>query len=358
MITIWLLMILLAVSMSLPAASFAAEKSNTNGEKADKAKVTKQAESKKDKKKDKDEKKDKKKDKKKKDKKKKKKKKKKKDKDKKKKKKDKDKKKKKDKDKKKKKKRVNCYRVKKKDGVMKCRWYDEDGKKSDDPEKDAYFFVTFDKGSKTKGTAVKKAGEKGILYHFNKKGKGKKYTGWFEQGSKKYYFKKGKRYRGMKKIKKTWYHFSDENGRLWYKIGDGMDKKAQSYSSHTKYLVVVNLKKHQTRIYEGSKNDWKRIYKWKCVIGKPSTPTPKGTFYVGTRGLHFDTGKNMRVWYYTQFYGSYFFHSVLYDRKSEPVNCVSYRLGKSLSHGCIRLKLKNARWIYRHISSGTKVVIY
>lgn len=314
LITIWLLMIMLAVTMAVPSVSFADGDSSAKDKKESKS----EKETKKDKK-------------------------------------SKDKKSK----KKKKKKKANVYRVERTEkGVLKCWYYDKDGKKSEHSETDAYFIVKFDKGTKDKGTARKKIGKKGKLYYFNEKHKGEKYTGWYQKGKKKYYFKKGKRFRGIKKVDKTWYEFSDENGRLWRKIGDKMDRKMQYYTSNTKYLVAVNLKKHQTRVYKGSKKDWKRIHKWKCVTGKSATPTVKGTFAVGTRGKFFDTGSYKRCWYYTQIYGNYFFHSVPYDRKSKPVKCLDSEVGVSKSRGCIRLKLKNAKWIYNHIPRGTKVVIY
>ena len=34
------------------------------------------------------------------------------------------------------------------------------------------------------------------------------------------------------------------------------------------------------------------------------------------------------------------------------------RLGINASHGCVRLALSNAKWIYDNIPRGTKVVIY
>ena len=393
--TIWMLAIMLAVTMSVPAASFAASDTGAKTKKASQTKVgerngsvessevvdssdsvekSKSEKSSKDSKKDKKDKK--KKDKKKKDKKSKKKKdkKSKKKKDKKNKKKNKKKSKKKDKKSKKKSKKhkkskkskkhkkpkhANCYRIyKNKDGVVKCFHYNKKGKKSKKREKNRYFFVKFDKGSKTRGTAVKKAGESGTLYYFNKKGKGKKSTGWFKQNGHKYYFKNGKRYKGTKKVKKTWYQFSPEDGKVWWEIGDDVDKKIQSYGSNTRYLIIVKLKEHRVRVYEKTDGRWKKIHRWKCTTGKKSTPTPKGTFHIGVKGLHFNTGERSRCWYYTQFYGSYMFHSVLYDRQPRPVNCTRGTLGASLSHGCIRLKLSDAKWLQDHVPAGTKVVIY
>ena len=200
--------------------------------------------------------------------------------------------------------------------------------------------------------------ESGTLYYFNKKGKGKKSTGWFKQNGHKYYFKNGKRYKGTKKVKKTWYQFSPEDGKVWWEIGDDVDKKIQSYGSNTRYLIIVKLKEHRVRVYERTDGRWKKIHRWKCTTGKKSTPTPKGTFHIGVKGLHFNTGERSRCWYYTQFYGSYMFHSVLYDRQPRPVNCTRGTLGASLSHGCIRLKLSDAKWLQDHVSAGTKVVIY
>ena len=34
------------------------------------------------------------------------------------------------------------------------------------------------------------------------------------------------------------------------------------------------------------------------------------------------------------------------------------RLGINASHGCVRLSIENAKWIYNTIPSGTKVIVY
>lgn len=250
------------------------------------------------------------------------------------------------------------FRIEVKDGVMRCYWYDADGVKAKSPQKKKYFIVKFDQGSKTEGTAVKKIGKGGTLYYFSKTGKGKKYTGWFKKGKSKYYFKKGTRLRGTKKVKKIWYVFSKSTGKMTRRIGDGIDKKFQNYSSSTRYMVVLKLKEHKVRIYHGKKGKWKRVHTFRCSVGAPSTPTVRGTFTIGSRGRYFNTGSSMRCWYYTQFYGNYLFHSVLYDRSSSPRHIVNGRLGANISHGCVRMALGNAKWFYSNIPSGTKVIIY
>lgn len=55
--------------------------------------------------------------------------------------------------------------------------------------------------------------------------------------------------------------------------------------------------------------------------------------------------------------GNYLFHSVLYNRGS-MTHIQDGTLGKQVSHGCVRLDINNAKWLYDNIPNGTKVVIY
>lgn len=217
-----------------------------------------------------------------------------------------------------------------------------------------YFFSN--KGVMKKGNVT----YKGKLYYFRSSGKAVMKTGWFRGSDKKkrYSLGKGRVAAGEKKIKGIWYRFSGKTGVLVRRIGDDVDRKFQSYSSSTRYMIVVKLSEHKVRIYKGKKGRWNRIRTHKCTTGAPSTPTIRGTFRIGAKGLYFNTGTAQRCWYYTQFRGNYLFHSVVYDRSSSPRNVVDGRLGISASHGCIRLSLQNAKWIYRNIPRGTKVVIY
>ena len=194
------------------------------------------------------------------------------------------------------------------------------------------------------------------------------HTGWvYSDGKRKYYTRNGVPLKGIKKIRVVdksnnrasyvYYEFNDKTGVYKRKVGDRMDMKAQNYKSKKKYLVLVSYKKHQVRIYKGKKNKWKRVKKFKCSMGRNHC-TPTGTFKITGRGRYFDTGTNIRCWYWTGFIGSvYLFHSTLYDRSSSPSHSIDSRLGRNISHGCIRLKLKNARWIYNNVPRGSKVVI-
>ena len=92
-----------------------------------------------------------------------------------------------------------------------------------------------------------------------------------------------------------------------------------------------------------------------CTSGAWNTPTVKGQFVVGSRGKSF--GHGYTCWYWTQFYGNYLFHSVLYNPGS-MTSVQDGRLGINASHGCVRLALDNAKWIYDTIPSGTRVVVW
>ena len=99
---------------------------------------------------------------------------------------------------------------------------------------------------------------------------------------------------------------------------------------------------------------WSLLYKWDSTVGKPSTPTIKGTFFVNGRKPYFGTDNN-RVKYATRIKGSYYYHSILFNADGTEIK--DARLGLALSHGCIRLAVENAQWIYDNILDGTAIVI-
>jgi len=63
--------------------------------------------------------------------------------------------------------------------------------------------------------------------------------------------------------------------------------------------------------------------------------------------------------YWTQIRGGIYFHSIIYERRSDKyLSESSYRnLGSGVSHGCIRLLPPDAKWIYENCAPGTTVVI-
>lgn len=137
---------------------------------------------------------------------------------------------------------------------------------------------------------------------------------------------------------------------------DVMSKNAQVRASSTRWLIMTDTSACQVGVYSRSYGNWSRVALWSCGPGKPSTPTVKGEFTIYGRGKSFGS-KTYTCWYYTQFYGNYLFHSVLYNHGSMS-KIQDGTLGRPVSHGCVRLDINNAKWLYDNIPNGTKVVIY
>jgi peptidoglycan hydrolase-like protein with peptidoglycan-binding domain len=124
--------------------------------------------------------------------------------------------------------------------------------------------------------------------------------------------------------------------------------------SSTGYYIYVNRDRHVVCILTGSNHNWtiKKIFL--CTVGKPSTPTITGKFTVKAKGSYFVTENGLICKYYTQIYGDYLFHSILYYPDG---SIADDRLGMDLSHGCIRLATENALYIYNNIPYGTGIWI-
>ena len=137
----------------------------------------------------------------------------------------------------------------------------------------------------------------------------------------------------------------------------GMNKKAQSYRSATSKLILVDLSNHKVAVYDGKYQNWTNIQQFICTVGAPSTPTITGEYEIYMHRSYFDSGSS-RCFYFSPFKGGYGFHSVLYYQDTTPQRIMDGRLGMDLSHGCVRLDVNDAKWIYYNCPIGTKVVIY
>lgn len=177
-------------------------------------------------------------------------------------------------------------------------------------------------------------------------------TGWQNIGGYWYYMNSsGVMLTGWQYINTYWYYFYSSG--QWGDFSN-MTSYAQNYSSSNNYLIMVNRKDCVVGVYYGERGNWTQQYVWPCAPGKASTPTVFGEFNVASKGYYFDSGSS-RCYYYTQFKGNYLFHSVLYNKNG---TLQDGRVGIPLSHGCVRLEIDNAKWIYDNIPKGTHVVVY
>ena len=126
--------------------------------------------------------------------------------------------------------------------------------------------------------------------------------------------------------------------------------------SLTSHLIYVSLADQITYVYKGNMNNWDKIKSFTCSTGINEEKTPTGIFDVRERGEWFFSDKyNQGGRYWVQFYGDYLFHSVPYNEDKSEI--LDNTLGTAASHGCIRLKTADAKWIYDNIQAGTKVII-
>ena len=130
----------------------------------------------------------------------------------------------------------------------------------------------------------------------------------------------------------------------------------KGYASATEYLIFVSLYKQHVHVFKGSKYHWTQIGCYKCASGRFKTPTTLGT---GTcpgkvRDWIFDHAAH--AWWATKLTDGQAIHSILLWRNSNKV--ADPTLGKPSSHGCVRLAIKNAKWIYENVPTGTFNIRY
>ena len=161
-----------------------------------------------------------------------------------------------------------------------------------------------------------------------------KKNGWYYEGGYKFYYK-------------------DDVKQLDL---DGILPKQSSY------YIKVNRKTCSVTVYakDGSNGYIIPVKRFACSVGLPSTPTPTGTYYTPAKyRWHTLMGPSYGQ-YCTRITGSILFHSVAgYNKTSYNIKASDYnKLGQPASHGCVRLNVRDAKWIYDNCALKTKVTIY
>ena len=131
----------------------------------------------------------------------------------------------------------------------------------------------------------------------------------------------------------------------------------------TRYRLEVNCEQNVVNVYEKDENgEYTNCVKvMLCSIG---TATPRtGTYSLKKYGGWEWKGLQGEVFgqYATQITGNILFHSVPYTERDNNGSLEYWeydKLGTAASLGCIRLTVRNAKWIYDNCASGTKVMFY
>jgi lipoprotein-anchoring transpeptidase ErfK/SrfK len=94
----------------------------------------------------------------------------------------------------------------------------------------------------------------------------------------------------------------------------------------------------------------------------PDNSTPQGIFYIQPeKGKFFySNSEHEGAEYFVSWknHGEFLFHSVPTDRNGKVIEEEARKLGQKASHGCFRLTIPDAKWIYENIPINTKVVIH
>jgi len=209
----------------------------------------------------------------------------------------------------------------------------------------------------------------GKFYYFQKKSSVYTGTGWKRINGKRYYFKNGVAYTGWHYIGNYKYYFHKSNASLCQDLISCLGSKWKKKD----LMITVNRKKNVVTIYakDGKKGYTIPVKALTCSVGKKKSPTIKGTYTMKagsgkTYRWHVLGGPALGFEYsYAQYcvriHKSWLFHSVPYSKPNKmKLQAKEYnKLGQAASHGCIRLRVKDAKLIYDIVKyRNTKVKIY
>lgn len=129
------------------------------------------------------------------------------------------------------------------------------------------------------------------------------------------------------------------------------------------YKLVVDVSDQKVYALSWSGGEFSNVVRTMvCSTGKTETPTPLGTYTKTTgRGARWHYFKKFDTWAQYAWYieGDILFHSVLYNEKNaaSPTSSSVKNLGKRASHGCVRLSVEDAKWIWENCPNMTTVVV-
>lgn len=142
---------------------------------------------------------------------------------------------------------------------------------------------------------------------------------------------------------------------LFLCVGSSKGHETQAAST---YQIKVNKQQNCVTIYKLDGGKYKPIKALICSTGWATKP---GTYSLGAKMRWHTLDGPCYGQYCTRIYGGVLFHSVWYTSPNNPatLSVSSYnKLGTTASHGCVRLTVEGAKWIYDNVPSGTPVTIY
>jgi uncharacterized protein YgiM (DUF1202 family) len=140
-----------------------------------------------------------------------------------------------------------------------------------------------------------------------------------------------------------------------------------------KYYILLDLKNQIVTVFEKDEDGeyTKVVRRFTCTSGRTEidplipedkgTPTPKGIWKIGghERFGEFSAFGGTYAQYWTQIVGGVYFHSIMYSKRDvDTLQSGAFRgLGRNGSHGCVRLYVEDAKWLYYYACPGTTIKV-
>ena len=133
------------------------------------------------------------------------------------------------------------------------------------------------------------------------------------------------------------------------------------------YYITVDVTNQIVTVYEnGNRTRNGVVRQMICSTGAPGHSTPLGTFTLPPKSRRSERTEwysfpayNCYAKWATRIKGPFLFHSIIYNRRGgSPTRTSLNALGRRASHGCVRLRPDDAKWIALNCAAGTQVRIY
>lgn len=136
---------------------------------------------------------------------------------------------------------------------------------------------------------------------------------------------------------------------------------ADEITPQKNYSLYVNRTQNVVAVYEVDAEGKETLYKTMvCSVGRAGHGTPRGTFKTDAYYEWHLMVDGSYGRYCVRFNKMILFHSVPYLKRSkDALEWDQYNLlGQKASLGCVRLSVRDAKWLYENCRPGTKVVVY
>lgn len=170
----------------------------------------------------------------------------------------------------------------------------------------------------------------------------------------------------------TWFfYYKDGTSQAFTNAAYSAYQAIQNWTSKTNYLIVIDNANFRTIVFQGCAGAWEPIKDWICSVGTTNPHDP--TFGITARGVFEVLGKGYIMgndpdyYYWTEFFipsgspdgeGQRFHSTGYYRGTGYPGVQYDTTIGHAETHGCVRLWLDEAKWIYDNIPIGTLVYSY